>query len=319
MGMEVFSFSCAIGESKCNCACPGCVARMTAPPPPCKSPSYRNLKKGCQMALVGNASTILFTGKGEPTLYPDLMTEHLEVLNWMAPYLGAASFFKPPQWLLNLYELISRRKRQTFDKLPFPFADLQTNGIELMNMERELKHWYKLGLSLVCLSISHWEDKENTQLMRANKQMNIFDTVGYLHDLGYAVRINVTAQKGGVENLDHVEHMVELCKKHKVEQLTIRDLTTPDDDETFNPRVTKWVKEHQVNIDEPLRKHLEGHPLAKPFRQLSHGATVFDYKGQNLTANNCLTTSQKPDEIRQLIYINGRLTTDWKYVGAILL
>jgi len=53
---------------------------------------------------------------------------------------------------------------------------------------------------------------------------------------------------------------------------------------------------------------------------LSHGATVFDLKGQNLCLNHCLSVQPEAEEMRNLIFFpNGRLGYYWQYPGAIIL
>lgn len=317
--MQVFSFSACIGGTKCNAACPGCVARMTGASRPAKNPCYRNLKKACQMATTAGALTILFTGKGEPTLYPDLITRCLKELERIAPYIGKASFFRTPRWFTSGLNLIMGGRIPEYDRLPFPFADLQTNGIELINMEKKLRQWHRMGLSLVCLSISHWNDAKNKELMRASELLDIWGTVQYLHSINYSVRINVTAQEDGIENMNDVEEVVELCRTYDVEQLTIRDLTTPSDEETTNKKVTKWVKDHQVGLDQVLRDYLIKNG-AIPILPLSHGAMIYSYKGQNIAANNCLTPARAPEELRQVIWHeDGTIAHDWVNDAARLL
>jgi len=80
--------------------------------------NLRNLKIACMLAEKSGATTCLITGKGEPTLYPDLITEYIEAVNDT-----------------------------------FPFIELQTNGINLKKIKEEtLRRWYGLGLTTVCLS-----------------------------------------------------------------------------------------------------------------------------------------------------------------------
>jgi hypothetical protein len=53
---------------------------------------------------------------------------------------------------------------------------------------------------------------------------------------------------------------------------------------------------------------------------LMHGATVYDYDGQNICLTDCLTIDPTEEKLRQLIYFpDGHLRYDWQYQGAILL
>ena len=54
--------------------------------------------------------------------------------------------------------------------------------------------------------------------------------------------------------------------------------------------------------------------------ELPHGAIVYDVNGQNVCFSNCLTRTDNPENIRQLIFFpDGHLRYDWEYKGAILL
>jgi hypothetical protein len=54
--------------------------------------------------------------------------------------------------------------------------------------------------------------------------------------------------------------------------------------------------------------------------ELAHGAKVYDYQGQNISLNSCLTNSSNPDDIRQLIFSSdGHLRNSWTKDGAIIL
>jgi hypothetical protein len=52
--------------------------------------------------------------------------------------------------------------------------------------------------------------------------------------------------------------------------------------------------------------------------RLPHGADVYDFRGQNVCLNNCLTPPNS-EEIRQIIFFpDGHLRYDWVYEGAII-
>jgi len=306
--MRVLSFSVVIGGTKCNAACPFCVSRMTAPPRRALNPNWFAFKKAVQAALDAGAWGVMFTGKGEPTEYPDLITQYLRMLGTIGIHLGKVRRTIPN----TIYSLFGKPQ---FDFLPFAFADLQTNGINIPQQRGLLKKWHRLGLSTVCISLAHWNDAENWSMMRHHtvKPMNIWQNVGILKDLGYLTRLNFTAMRRGVETIEDVEIVIALCRKYGVDQLTIRDVATPDDKDSRNPQVTQYVKDHRINLEPELREYMKeaGSPAVM---LLSHGATVHYHHGISFSVNNCLTTSQNPDELRQLIsWPDGALTPDWKY------
>ena len=115
--------SIVVGTKACNARCPFCVSKTT----PSSNMhadivNMRNLKVAFKCAELGGVSTILLTGKGEPTLYPSLISTYLEQAN----------------------------------KYNFPFKELQTNGISLADgtCDPYLTEWYHNGLTTICISIS---------------------------------------------------------------------------------------------------------------------------------------------------------------------
>lgn len=115
--MKIQTMSIVVGTRACNARCPFCVSKMTGFKEPLPTePNWVNLEAGCRLAVMGGVTTVLLTGKGEPTLYPDLISSYLVAL---------------------------KRHR-------FPFVELQTNGLSLTG--KLLAAWKKGGLTTVCLS-----------------------------------------------------------------------------------------------------------------------------------------------------------------------
>jgi pyruvate-formate lyase-activating enzyme len=135
--MKVTTFSIVGGTLACQAKCPFCIARMTpvnnmsTKLPPV---NWRNFCKACRLAQVGGATTVLITSKGEPTLYPDQVTEFLEHL---APY-------------------------------NFPVIEMQTNGITIADgklvTEEHLQKWYELGLTTIAISVVGYDPKKNHEI-----------------------------------------------------------------------------------------------------------------------------------------------------------
>lgn len=118
--MKIQTFSIIAGSEACNARCPFCISHMTPPHGmELKEPEvhWRNFKKACRLAQLSGVTTAMFTGKGEPTLFPNQITKYLEAL-------------------------------QDYD---FPFIELQTNGIRMYDrqdeFDRHLSRWYHLGLT----------------------------------------------------------------------------------------------------------------------------------------------------------------------------
>lgn len=281
--MNIHTFTIVVGNQACDSNCPYCVSKMTPQTElETKEINWRNLDIACKFSIK-KCDTVLLTGKGEPTLYPELITEYL-------------------------------RRLEHYD---FAFRELQTNGIRL---EKDLKDetlstWYDLGMTTISISIAHHNPIENDRILGINKPYNFWNSVDRAHKMGFSVRVNCTLVKGGVDSKDQLNELMMQCDIHDVEQTTIRMVTVPNKSE--NEEVFNWAMEHQVDpydMDCYINKH------ATKLLELPHGGVIYDYRGQNLCWANCLTGTTDPEDIRQLIFFpDGKLRYDWRYKGAIIL
>jgi molybdenum cofactor biosynthesis enzyme MoaA len=239
------------------------------------------------MAVVEQARdglvNVLLTGKGEPTLSPGQITAYLSAMDHR-----------------------------------FPLIDLQTNGIRVEELSEEFVKWKELGLTLVCLSVAHSDPKKSNELMGIKQDFNYLDAVKQLHDIGFAVRLNCTMMKSGVWLPAQFDSLVNQAAIHGVEQLTLREVTMPD--QITNHEVGDFVKSERVpGAAAKLNNYLlmKG---ATRLLELPHGGVVFDHNGQNVAIGNCLTGTTDPDDIRQIIFFpDGRIAYDWRYPGARIL
>ena len=290
--MKIQTMSIVVGDSSCNARCPFCVSKMT------KNPSrteysysdkyWRNFNVACKCAAMGGVSTILLTGKGEPTLHAGLLFQHLDKL-----------------------------KDQ-----PFPFIELQTNGqTKFATSKNFWEELYARGLTTVALSVVHYSDKRNKEIYFPhvpNKQMTpLDDLIEMIHSVGLTVRLTCMMLNGYIDCTSEIENLIAYCKYHKVKQLTIRPITAPENSDN---EISQWIHKHtltdlQIEIFFNYIK-IHGTPVLK----LAHGAVVYDYKGQNICLANCLTTNADEEQMRQIIlFPDGTLGYDWKYTGAVLL
>jgi len=246
------------------------------------------------MALGGEAGTVLFTGKGEPTLYPKQINAYLEFL-----------------------------KQEKFGKLAL--KEMQTNGLrfhdEKFQKEGWLEKWRKNNLRTISLSVVDIEDKVNNEFYCPGKEYPPLEsTIEMLHDNGYNVRLSITMIKGKVDSPEDIERVVQYCKDNGVEQLSIRPMRKPPG-ETFDPDVARYVEENEITKEqeENIVRYVQKHRNPRYERKLVHGARVYEFRGQNLCLTDCLTID--PDEgARQLIfYTNGTLTDDWVSPAAVIL
>ncbi len=287
------NFSIIAGTGACNASCPFCVSKMTGikalglHPQPI---NWRNFEKAARLAKDYFVGSVMITGKGEPTLFPDQITSYLEHLE---PY-------------------------------KFPLIDLQTNGINLISQknryESYLKKWYDLGLSWIAISIIHYIPEENHKVYNpyAKEYIDLPKLVKHLKSFGYSVRFSVTMHKGAIDTPRKVLKIIEFAKSLGVEQLTLRKIAKPTVSE--NDDIGKWTKKHFLSETKLylIKAFIEkiGHRLLTT----GHNAGIYDVNGQNVCLTNALTIDADPSQIRQLIFFpDGRIKFDWQYSGATLL
>jgi molybdenum cofactor biosynthesis enzyme MoaA len=287
--MKIQTFSIVVGGKKCNAKCPYCVSKMTKGVEHIDiSPddiNVRNLRKACLFAKQSGVSTVLLTGVGEPLLHTGHIQKYLQIL----------------------------------DEYDFPFIDLQTNGIEIKNLQGALAQWYCMGLNTVSLSVAHWKDSKNKEIL-GDKFVSLKKNIATLHKLGLSVRVSCVMAFGYIYSVSDVLEMISFCKKHEVEQLTCRNVGMPLDSKSSS--IKNWVQAHQLGKEQEqeIADYFARSSKSTLLLELPHGANVYDYDGQNISVNNCLTHSANPDRVRQLIYSNdGHLRYSWTHKGAIIL
>lgn len=290
--MKIQTMSIIAGSAACNARCPFCVSKMTPSAgieEKLQDVNWRNFDKACRYAEQNDVSTVLITGKGEPTLFPELITQYL---SHMKDY-------------------------------NFPFIELQTNGLVFQKKDddyrKHLQDWYDLGMTTIALSVVHYDDEKNREIYAPYGQYpNLEKTIGMLHEQGYSVRLSCMMAKGYIDSIESLEAMVDYAKENKVEQLTVRRVEKPEN--SRNAKAAEWVEKNYLPNTEigMMRDYLDAN--GKRLMELPHGAIVYDYKGQNVCLNNCLTIDPKGETIRQLIFFpDGHLRYDWQYEGAVLL
>ena len=289
--MKIQTFTIVAGSAACNAHCPYCVSKMTGKELGLKEPkvNWRNFKKACRLAQVNQVSTVLFTGKGEPTLFPEQLTKFLEHMK----------------------------------KSEFPLIELQTNalvfGKQFKKYEKHLKKWHELGLNTMCISIAHYKKEKNKEIYTKNSEyIDLEDVIKKLHDIGYSVRLSCMMMKDYIDAIEEVKELAKFSKKNKVEQLTIRSIRAPTSSK--NPEIYNWTKKHVLPKSQIIKTNNFLIKNAKKLMTFSHGAVVYDLNGQNICSSDCLTIKPETDELRQLIFFpDGHLRYDWQFEGAILL
>lgn len=292
--MKIQTFSIIAGSEACNARCPFCVSKMT---PSCglnelKEPyvNWRNFKIACLLAKQSGVTTAMFTGKGEPTLFPDQISRYLDS---MAPY-------------------------------EFPLIEMQTNGLMLMQHERKyasyLEAWNIRGMTTIAISIVHFEPSANKVIYLANRSdyIDLPRLIDKLHNFGFSVRLTCIAAKDYIDSSEKLQKLVEFAKKNRVEQLTLTPVNKPEHPE--HQEAWDWTNAHHLRPEqiEDIQNYL--HQNGTAIMKLSHGAVVFDLFGQNICLNNCLNVQPEAEEMRNLIFFpDGHLRYYWQYAGAVLL
>lgn len=252
--------------------------------------NWHNFKKACLLAKMSNVSSVLITGKGEPTLYPNQVTAFLEKLN----------------------------------EAEFPIIDLQTNGIKFMEEPKKydayLKTWHDLGLSVIAISIVHYKPEKNRQIYTPGKKeyYDLAKLVEKLHNFGFSVRFSVTMINGYTDNPKEVASMIEYARSLRIEQLSLRPVAMPYQSES--PKYADATSKLLLTAKKitAISKYLDkvGHPLVT----YGHESVVYDVDGQNVSLTNALTIKPLSEDIRQMIYFpDGHIRFDWQYKGAIIL
>lgn len=290
--MKIQTFTIVAGTSACNASCPYCISRMT----PKQGVNFRlepsnwlNFDKACRLAQMNNVTTVLLTGKGEPSLYPDQITEFLERMK----------------------------------KFDFPLIEIQTNGLvfgrEWEKYEPHLKKWRQLGLNTIAFSIVHYEKKRNKEIYTpASEYIDLENTISKLHGLGFSIRLSCIMLKGFIDDVKEVKKLIDFSKQNKVEQLTIRSVAVPKQSE--DEQVYSWTKKHIITKEQLLDISEFLEKKGNKLMTLDHGGIVYDYQGQNVCMSDCLTIKPNTEDLRQLIFFpDGHLRYDWQYRGAILL
>lgn len=289
--MKIQTLSVVIGGKACNAKCPFCVSRMTgfSNLENKITPNYNNFDTTLKFAESSGVTTVLLTGKGEPLLYPEQISECLSKLQ----------------------------------NSNIAFKELQTNGLLIQKLKEDeennyLNLFYNKGLRTISLSVVHWLDEKNAEIYTPNKTYpSLIKTIKILHDIGYSVRLSVIMVKGYIDNYDAIDGIINFARENKVEQLTLRPINSPQNSK--DTEATTYVNNHYISDIINFRNYIRD--IGTELLKLAHGAIVYDVKGQNVCFSTCLTESTNTDDIRQIIYFlnDGSLRYSWQYEGARLL
>ena len=293
---KVQTFSLIAGSRACDGRCPFCVSKMTPEQGMTQKPEevdWDRFRKAYQYAASGKAETSMITGKGEPTLFPEYISQYLNGL------LEAEKKFG--------YRI--------------PVRELQTTGVAIADEKADdfLYLWRAGNLHTVAVSIAHFDPEVNRKIFLPYRHsyIDLSKLVDKLHQADYGVRLACVLFKGGIDNSRKLKQLIEFSKDNQVEQLTIRPVNMPT--ESADQVVAQWVREHSLengqleDIDTYLR---ENGVVMKEFPFGGTIYSIFSVRSQNVCFTSCLTKDQPSKYLRQLIfYPNGRIALDWTEKG----
>lgn len=289
--MKIRTFSIVAGSLACNARCPFCIAGMTpANGVGTKLPEvdWRNFRKACQLARDSGCSTAMITSKGEPTIFPDQVTQFLAILD---------------------------------KEYHFPIIEMQTNGILIATgkiTDEQLKAWYENGLTTVAVSVVHYDREKNKSIYTPKgNYIDLPALIARLHQFKFSVRLTTILAKGYIDSPAELDNMLAFARANKVEQLTATPVTKPDASE--NASIFSWTAEHALATEQfaAIKAHVE--QKGNLVLTLGHGARVYDIEGQNLALSNCITVDPEANEMRSIIfYPDGRVRYAWQFPGALL-
>ena len=76
--MKIQTLSIISGGATCNARCPFCISQMTGKDVSVTPINKINFNKACRLAQINDVTNVIITGKGEPILYPDQITDFLK-------------------------------------------------------------------------------------------------------------------------------------------------------------------------------------------------------------------------------------------------
>ena len=300
---KVQTFTIIAGTMACDARCPDCVSQMTTTPKQkelleIKDIDKGKLKKAADMAVAAGARTVLFSGKGEPTLFAAQIYEYLDFFN----------------------------ANPNYDQLAI--KEVQTNGMRIKKLQEEgwLERWYDKGLEVISLSVVDIEDAVNEEFYIRGDGNNVDDprkypaledTIETLHNEGYTVRLSVTMMKDKVDSPEDIDRVVDYCLKNGVEQLSVRPVRKPT--ESYCPKTSQWVADNELTTDQETNIAAYLRENGRLLEKLMHGAEVYDLRGQNICITDCLTIEPEGGYRQLIFYSSGMLMYDWTSPAAIVM
>lgn len=298
---KAFTYTIITGGRECINNCFICISKMTGydgigyEEP---EVNWKAFEKATLIAQEYKAENVLFTGKGELTLYPDQISKYLRVLKGQGADRG-----------FNRYEL-------------------QTSGTPLSwggPYDDWLDEWKSLGLDVVAVSIYHYDNQKNKEIFRPKngKHYELGKLIEKIQSKGLKTRLSCVMLDGYIDSVEEVGKLIEYAKKNDVFQLTLRTADIPKNkqDTEVSRKVERYIRENRLS-DEKLEDISIFLKDNGRFRgTLHHDAVVYEVDQQNVCLTTGLSNDKGKEKKRHLIFFPPDiLTTSWDDVegGRIL-
>lgn len=294
--MKFHMLSIVIGDSACIANCPFCVSGET----PCKKninlpefeeKHWKRFSVATKLADRSGVDTVMFTSRGETTLYPEEITQYMNILKGEK----------------------------------FPFIELQTNGLMLdkrwNEYEAYLIDWFNKGMTTITISTVSEQRSINAEIYTPN-DINYIDMESLaekLHNIGFSVRLTCVMCKDWMDTPDKVQSYLDYAKEIGAEQVTMRPLN----DEYRRESAQNWINKHKMTDKQKMAIWNYLNTKGTALLELPRVGTVFDVHGQNVMFSKPLTKYTRdtdPENGRNLIFFrDGHIRYEWEMDGGILL
>lgn len=282
------TFSIIVGDEKCVNNCPLCISRMTGYEEVSLEINWEKFQRAAQIAIRNRCNNVLLTGKGEPTLYPELIEEYLSYI----------------------------------DESKYERIELQTEGSYMCkgyeadpdSFMNQMDTWKKLGLNLIAISRYDLDPERNAEVF----QGRIYPIEEFIEILRewFEIRISVCLIKGYVDSIEDIDTFVTWAKANDIMQLTFRKMDIPSRLDTPEQlEQAAWIMNHQLGPDilQEIEEYLD--EMGHLCDILPHGAKVYEYRKQNVSLTTGLSRDYREEKARNLIWFpSGILTTSWEYI-----
>jgi uncharacterized Fe-S cluster-containing radical SAM superfamily enzyme len=284
---RIYSVSAAIGGPKCNANCPGCAGRAirsAAAAVEDYNKAPRNIVAASRLCVNYGGWSLALTSAGEPTLYPDAITDTLKTLKENGV-----------QW---------------------PFINLFTNGIRLANdghIQDMLPYWRELGLTSVALSVHNIDDEKNAAAygLSLDRFYKLRDALEVIKRADLCPRIVLLLGKGNVDNAKEYKRALDYLHDIGVTIVTSWELRNNDGtrcEQTPRRRDMFGIKLWLLARTQAVMGHI-------------WGGMVRSYKGMNVRLTDYVSEHHPwNDYIRQLVLLpGGRVSYSWYQEGMFCL